>query len=194
LNQQPNNQKDMNQKGGAIQVWDMSLFVSRQTLAMAIGVGTSTLIMPAQSLGQTEQVLEYTRYVDAKSGIAITYPKAIFTKSGESTGQFTKFVSSDGLATFFLIGMPNHYKQSIYDLSAAAEQSFAEEGAQITYRRAKQDWFVLSGFVANNIFYRKTVLSDGGQIIGTFQINFPKDQKPFYYNIVERMSWSFKPR
>jgi hypothetical protein len=187
----------------------MNLLAIRQPLAMVVSIGVGTLItpipllaaqnppdqsMPTPSLRLAQQGLEYTRYVDAKTGTAITYPRSIFTKADDSTDQFTKFVSSDGLATFYLISMRNHYKQSLHDLSLAAEEAFAEEKALITYRRAKQDWFVLSGFVANNIFYRKTVLSDGGQTIGTFQINFPKDQKPFYYNIVERMSWSFKPQ
>jgi hypothetical protein len=187
----------------------MSLFATRQLLAIAVSIGIGTLIlsaplsaaqspsalnMPTSSLRLVQQDLEYTRYVDAKTGTAITYPGSIFTKSDESTDQFTRFVSADRLATFYLISRYNHHKQTIPDLSAAAEEAFAEEKALITYRRAKQDWFVLSGFVADNIFYRKTVLSDSGQIIGTFQINFPKDQKPFYYNIVERMSWSFKPR
>jgi hypothetical protein len=191
----------------------MNFFATRQPLAIAMSIGVGTLIvsiplsaplsaaqspsalnMPTSSLRLVQQDLEYTRYVDAKTGAAITYPRSIFTKSDESTDQFTKFVSSDRVATFYLISRDNDHKQTISDLSADAEEAFAEEKALITYRRAKRDWFVLSGFVANNIFYRKTVLSDSGRIIGTFQINFPKHQKPFYYNIVERMSWSFKPQ
>jgi hypothetical protein len=181
----------------------MSLFASRLPLAIAISIGVGTLIMSvplstaplsAAQGPSASNDLEYTRYVDAKTGTAITYPGSVFSKSDESTDQFTKFISSDRLATFYLISRYNHYKQTILDLSATAEEALAEEKALITYRRAKQNWFVLSGFVSNNIFYRKTVLSEGGQIIGTFQINFPKDQKPFYYNIVERMSWSFKPQ
>jgi len=184
----------------------MSLFATRQPIGMAIGFGTlvmSVSLSAAQGppalnratppLHLVQQDLEYTRDVDAKTGTAITYPSSIFTKSDESTDEFTKFVSSDRLATFYLISMYNDHKQTIPELSAAAEEAFAEEKALITYRRAKQDWFVLSGFVANNIFYRKTVLSDRGRVIRTFQINFPRNQKPFYYDIVERMSWSFKP-
>jgi len=193
----------------------MSLFATRQPLAIAvsIGVGVGTLIMPvhvpahlpdAQNPPAStmptpqhrldQQDLEYTRYVDAKTGTAITYPGSIFSKSDESTDQFTKFISSDRLATFYLISRHNDHNETIADLSATAEEALAEEKALITYRRAKQDWFVLSGFINNNIFYRKTVLANDGKAIVTFQINFPKSQKPFYYDIVERMSWSFKPR
>jgi len=187
----------------------MSFFAIRQPLAVAVSIGIHTLIMPlplaatqsrwalsmpTPSLHFVQEGLEYRRYVDAKSGLSITYPASIFTRSDESTDQFTKFVSSDRLTTFYLISIYNNQRQNIDDLSAAAETAFAEENALITYRRKKQDWFVLSGFISNNIFYRKTVLSNGGETIGTFQINFPKDQKPFYYNIVERMSWSFKPQ
>jgi len=186
----------------------MSLFAIRQPLAMAVSIGINTSIMPiplsaTQSpsalstpmplLQSVQEKVEYRRYVDAKSGISITYPASIFTKSDESTDQFTKFISLDHRTTFYLISMHNHQGQNIDDLAAAAEAAFAEEKAVITYRRKRQDWFVLSGFISNNIFYRKTILSNGGQTIGTFQINFPKDQKPFYYDIVERMSWSFKP-
>jgi hypothetical protein len=193
----------------------MSLFATRQPIAIAvsIGVGVGTLIMPIHvpahlpdarnpSTSNTpttqhrldQQDLEYTRYVDAKTGTAITYPGSIFSKSEESTDQFTKFISSDKLATFYLISRYNDHNETIADLSATAEDALAEEKALITYRRAKQDWFVLSGFINSKIFYRKTVLSNDGKAIVTFQINFPKSQKPFYYDIVERMSWSFKPR
>jgi hypothetical protein len=186
----------------------MSLFASRSPLAMAISIGVGTLIMPvplsvaplsaaplsAAQGPSASNDLKYTRYVDAKTGTAITYPGSVFSKSDESTDQFTKFISSDRLATFYLISRYNHHKETIPDLSATAEEALAEEKALITYRRVKQDWFVLSGFVNDNIFYRKTVLSNDGEAIATFQINFPKSQKPFYYNIVERMSWSFKPQ
>jgi hypothetical protein len=176
----------------------MSLFATRQPLAIAISIGVGTLVMSlplfsAQGPSASND-LGYTRYVDPKTGTAITYPRSIFSKSDESTDQFTKFISSDRLTTFYLISRYNDHKQTIPDLSATAEEALAEEKALITYRRAKRDWFVLSGFVSNNIFYRKTVLSDGGRVVETFQINFPKDQKPFYYNIVEQMSWSFKPQ
>jgi hypothetical protein len=192
----------------------MSLSVTRQPLALAIGIVFGTLItsislsaaplsvaqgpsawnMPTSSHRLVRQDLKYTRYVDAKTGTAITYPGSVFSKSDESTDQFTKFISSDGLATFYLSSRYNHHNETIPDLSATAEEALAEEKALITYRRAKQDWFVLSGFANNTIFYRKTVLSNDGAVIDTFQINFPKSQKPFYYNIVERMSWSFKPQ
>ena len=88
----------------------MSLSATRQSLAIAIGV--SMLIMsipslaaqnppasnmPTSPLRLVQQDLEYTRYVDAKTGTAITYPGSIFSKSDESTDQFTKFISSDRL-------------------------------------------------------------------------------------------------
>src|SRR5687768_527786 len=112
----------------------MSLFATRQLLAIAVSIGIGTLIlsaplsaaqspsalnMPTSSLRLVQQDLKYTRYVDAKTGTAIIYPGSIFTKSDESTDQFTRFVSADRLATFYLISRYNHHKQTIPDLSAA---------------------------------------------------------------------------
>src|SRR3954447_8378985 len=146
----------------------MNLFATRQPLVIAVSIGVSvgTLIMPvhvpahlpdaqnpsASNMPTTryrldQQDLEYTRYVDAKTGTAITYPGAVFSKSDESTDQFTKFISSDGLATFYLMSRYNQHNETIPDLSATTEEALAEEKALITYRRANQDWFVLSGFV-----------------------------------------------
>jgi hypothetical protein len=168
----------------------------------AVAIGITPVVLPTlpsaaePSSGAyiAERDLEYTTYVDPRFGAAITYPSSVFVIDKGNHDQFTKFISMDGLANFYLINMHSDPGWIIEDLAAEAEAAFAQENALITYRRMKNDWFVLSGFISDNIFYRKTIVSNDGKVTSTFQINFPKEQKPFYYDIVERMSWSFKPR
>ncbi|UEM25081.1 hypothetical protein JL100_033900 (plasmid) [Skermanella mucosa] len=157
-------------------------------------LAASIVAAPLPSPGAAPQDHRYATFRDPGSGTVLTYPASVFTRADDGTGRFAKFVSTDRLSTLYVVGRENDPEQSVADLSEAAEAALAEESARITYRRRKADWFVLSGFIGDNIFYRKTVLAHRGRTVGTFQINFPKEQKPFYYGIVERMSWSFKPR
>ncbi|QQP93421.1 hypothetical protein IGS68_32880 (plasmid) [Skermanella sp. TT6] len=168
----------------------MGLFAILRRVALAAGVMAAAV--PSHAAAQQDH--RYAAYREPGSGTVLTYPASVFTRADDGTGRFAKFVSADLRSTFYVVGRENDPGQGIAELSAAAESALAEEKALITYRRRKEDWFVLSGYIGDNIFYRKTVLARRGRTVGTFQINFPKDQKPFYYGIVERMSWSFKPR
>ena len=168
----------------------MGLLATLRQAALAASIGSAPVPLH-DAAGQDHR---YAAYREPASGTVLAYPESVFTRADDGAGRFAKFVSADGLSTFYVAGRENDPYQDVAELSEAAEAALAEEKAQITYRRTKSDWFVLSGFIAGNIFYRKTVLSDRGRAVVTFQINFPKEQKPFYYGIVERMSWSFKPR
>jgi hypothetical protein len=65
-------------------------------------------------------------------------------------------------------------------------------GGAITYTRIKDNWFVVSGFMAGRIFYRRTLLTSGSGVIGTLWIEFPRDMRPCFEGAVTMMSLSFR--
>ena len=60
----------------------------------------------------------------------------------------------------------------------------------VTYSPQGETWLVVSGYRGELIFYEKYFFKDG--VISAFGIDFPKDEKPFYAPIVERIENSFK--
>lgn len=163
--------------------------------AMLILAGPAMAACPEGRSGyeRYQSLLVFVPLEEERLDARLCYPAMVFPKRQDEVGGL-RFISDDGLAWFHLSSEPNERRQSVAELVAEAVERGAEEQATVTYRRATRNWFVLSGFIGERIYYRKTVLSGGGASIDTMLINFPKEQKPFYYDIVERMSWSFKPK
>ncbi len=63
----------------------------------------------------------------------------------------------------------------------------------ITYTRARDNWFVISGFIGERIFYRRSFLSDRSRVIGNLWIEFPRNMRPCFEDAVSMMSLSFRP-
>ncbi len=141
--------------------------------------------------------LAFEPLADPRMGAVVCYPSTVFRKVEEADGRL-RFVSDDGLAWFTLSrergeDEPGATDGSAREAMAQALEELAAERADVTYRRQVGAWFVVSGYRGDRIFYRKTVIGPDGAA-DTLLIDFPRDQKPFYYDMVERMSWSFKPK
>jgi len=139
--------------------------------------------------------LAFEALSDPRLGAVVCYPRTVFRKAGEQGGRI-RFVSDDGLAWFTVSREPEGADRSA---QAAMDQALAEleaGRAEVTYRRQVGDWFVVTGFhgeQGDRIFYRKTIIGPDGAA-DTLLIDFPRDQRPFYYDMVERMSWSFRSK
>jgi hypothetical protein len=129
----------------------------------------------------------FSKEVDA----TICYPEKVFRQAGVGADGI-HFESDDRLAWFRLFQRENPGRRPIGDLMREEAERLLGQSASITYRQTKGNWFVLSGFIGNRIYYRRSVLTEEGAAVSTFLIEFPQEQKPFYENIVTRMSWSFK--
>jgi hypothetical protein len=136
--------------------------------------------------------LVFEPVVEPSTGMRVCYPSTVFRRATDDSGAF-RFVSDDGLAWFTLTRAPGDGRPP-RDLAEEATRRLAGERASVTYRRTTEDWFVLSGYRGERIYYLKSVLAEDGAAVDTFLIEFPREQRPFYYDIVERMSWSFRGR
>jgi hypothetical protein len=65
-----------------------------------------------------------------------------------------------------------------------------KEYEDVTYSPAGDSWLVVSGFRGERIFYEKYFFRGG--VISAFGMDFPKEDKPRYAPVIERIEDSFK--
>jgi hypothetical protein len=129
-------------------------------------------------------------------GFAFSYPP-LFRLDPESVterGDSARFWTSDRRATAVVNAVPNTRGVPLRRLMAEAEGDITHNsGGEITYRRIRDNWFVLSGHMAGRIFYRRTLLTSRG-IEATLWMEFPRDMRPCLDEAVTVMSLSFRER
>ena len=125
----------------------------------------------------------------------MTYPSSFMLDpdSIPENGDSARFWTADRQATAVVTGTLNSQDQSLADLFREATQDVIENGrGVITYTRRRDNWFVISGFIAGRIFYRRTMLTQGSRVIGHLWIEFPRDMRPCFEEAVTMMSLSFR--
>ncbi|MHA1189542.1 MAG: hypothetical protein ACTSSQ_03650 [Alphaproteobacteria bacterium] len=131
----------------------------------------------------------WTSYENGLFGWQIEYPANILkplplTDNNAARG----FRSADGAAELVAYGGPNdfgdiaRYRKFILGLGRHQE---------VTYDPVGEDWFVLSGYRANRIYYEKYVFSEDREMVHAFALEYPRDQSEFYNKIAAQMSRSF---
>jgi hypothetical protein len=157
-------------------------------LALVLGMSAAM----AQEAGCTVPVV--APVLDWRSpglGLGMRHP-ANFTLA-ESGPDTARFVSRDGQASATVTAIPNGLQQGLSAVMAEARQDIVENsGGEIIYSRAKGSWFVLSGYMAGRIFYRRSLVTADGRFIGTLWVDFPRAMKPCFEAAVTTMSLSFR--
>ncbi len=144
------------------------------------GTQALTLAQPAS----VAQRAVYRTYTNARYDYSIAYPAHLLTPQGEAdNGDGQIFRSSDGLTEMRVYGSQ--------DLGGglAAAYSEAQEGKNVTYKTMKRNWFVVSGYNGEKIFYQKTMFKDG--VLKTFTIEYNQSQKSIYDAALARIARSF---
>jgi hypothetical protein len=134
-------------------------------------------------------------YRNIRFGLTMTYPSSFVLDpdSIPENGDSARFWTADRQATAVVTGTLNSQNQSLADLFREATQDVIENSrGVITYTRRRGNWFVISGFMAGRIFYRRTMLTQGSWVIGNLWIEFPRDMRPCFEDAVTMMSLSFR--
>ena len=136
------------------------------------------------------------QYRNARFGFTMTYPST-FVLDPDSIpegGDSARFWTADRRATAVVTGIRNGLGQSLADLLEEATKDITENShGTITYTRTRDNWFVISGFIGERIFYRRSFLSDRSRVIGNLWIEFPRNMRPCFEDAVSMMSLSFRP-
>jgi hypothetical protein len=135
-------------------------------------------------------------YFNPRFGTIVDAPTEGFTASPPAaSGDGQEWVSDDGSGQVLVYGTLIvtvdtfwQYRDYITDLARS-------DGLDITYAPGKGNWFVISGYLGQDIVYEKVVLTTGcsSLIANHLYVKYPVAQKKRYDPIVSRMAKSLQP-
>jgi hypothetical protein len=152
-------------------------------LAMALAICAQTVLSDAV----------YETYTNPRFGYAIDYPSDVLYPQGESdNGDGQRFLSKDADASLLVYGANNVLGESLDDRFREDSRGGTEDDPTkvVTFKVAKKNWFVVSGYKSGKIFYQKTI--SGDDRFNTFYLEYDEDQRGLYDPIAEHISKSFK--
>jgi hypothetical protein len=135
-------------------------------------------------------------YRNARFGFGFDYPSffALDPGSVPAAGDSARFWTADRRATVVVNAVRNGPDLRLHELLRDAEGDIVQNsGGEITYRRIRDNWFVLSGYMVGRIFYRRTLLTREGVAV-TLWMEFPGDMRECLDAAVTLMSLSFRAR
>lgn len=160
----------------------------------------SSLVSQSTSAGANRN--NYKTYSNSRFGFSISYPANILLmQPPPENGDGRSFVSRDGRAKMLVYGSNNAYPvfddgrmgytlKELYDLQVKGEGSRAKKRV-VSYKTLGSNWFVVSGVEDGKVFYTKTFVRNGQEVI-TFYIEYPQGQKKVYDSMTDVMVKSFK--
>lgn len=126
-------------------------------------------------------------YVNTRFGVRFDYPSDVFAANDPpQNGDGRTFTSSD--ATLMIFAAHNTLDET--PATMKDEMVGSPDYGNMTYSPSGDTWLVLSGFRGDRIFYEKYFFRDG--MISAFGMEFPKERKPFYGPMIERIEDSFR--
>ncbi len=125
-------------------------------------------------------------------GARISYPDSVFSEVETSNHRLSSFASDDGVAQF-VVGSwfndsedaPPEFKRML----TGDDKRFDDA----TYAPKGRNWFVLSGYRGDDIYYQKIMFSCDRRLVNIYAILYPVADRERYDPIVERMENGFRP-
>jgi hypothetical protein len=173
----------------------------RRSRAMGFGMATGLALalgmiaMAASAAPQYREVREdgWTTYIDDDFGYTLAYPSVMFEREPPVAGSEVRtFLSPDKRAKIVVSAVKN---DAAYTLASYRAAILGEFGGydQMDYSPTGGNWFVLSGYRGENIYYQKVMFSCGSKVINVFSFTYPKAQRTFYEGRLEVMENKFRP-
>jgi hypothetical protein len=131
-------------------------------------------------------------YRNARLGFTLRYPADVFTSGKNEVENDDRLLTSrDGRALLRIFAMPNRATNtiSLYRRSLIAER-YAD--ATFDYTPQRDNWFVLSGRVGEEMFYERITFSCDRRSIHGWLLVYPLAERPFFDAIVEEIHRSYR--
>lgn len=169
------------------------LFSRNQAFFLSI-----VILIMLQSGTVNAQNYNWQKYSNLRFKYEFEYPSLLLKPLPESdNGDGRKFVSLDNQTFVIIYG--THFPCSPVQAErlCTLNQTYEEhqknwlvEGGSITYQTKNSNYFVITGYLKNKIFYEKTIVINGeGK---TFQIIYPTAQRNIWDKVTEKLFSSFK--
>jgi hypothetical protein len=144
----------------------------------------SNKINLSKNLGKYQHILTKKTYAENGNGVWLSNKTKTIKVSYGSTYTINKFDKNNQMILY------KNIKKMYQDNIKAKNES---NEWNITYKRQKDNWYVLSGFTDNGniIFYEKEYLING--VRSGFNITFPTKEKENYDDLIKIISKNFIP-
>ena len=131
----------------------------------------------------------YALYQNSRYGTFISYPSSYFLPDPPpDSNDGRAFASVDGWARFYVFAQYN--AESLTQAQQMARDIEAHGSA--SYNAKGPGWYVISGVIGTDIYYRR-VIEDSAGLIRVFEISYPLARKAEFDAVVAYMAQSFGP-
>ncbi len=129
--------------------------------------------------------LTYDTYCNSRFDYCVEYPTTLEPQPEAENGDGRLFISKNKKVKLFA------WANISLDEDLESKLETTIRGKKVVYKAVKKDWFIVSGYNKDgNIFYQKTILSNG--IFKTVILEYPIAEKPTYDKVCEKLAKSFK--
>lgn len=137
----------------------------------------------------------YQKYCNRRFEFCLEFPSDLLTQEPESeNGDGTTFFDKNRDEKLRVWGAPDTDSEGEeMDLSTwfvSEKKDFVAYGGQISYELFQDDWFVISGTLKGDIYYRKTLLKKTGFVNAVLQ--YHSSEKESFNSVVENLNRSLK--
>ncbi|MFB6276375.1 MAG: hypothetical protein ABEI32_09555 [Halothece sp.] len=135
--------------------------------------------------------VKYQKYQNERFDYQVKYPAQILTpQQAPTNGDGQTFQSPEGQIVMQVYGRHNTLSDSLNERYQEMLQKHADSSnGKITYRKKDNNFFVVSGYRGNWVFYRKTIL-DNNQL-KTLEFSYHRSFQPKFDSIVREVANSF---
>ena len=148
-------------------------------------------VSPTRRIAATKPIT-WALYRNADLGFALKYPSNVFAMGRHQADDGDRLLTSrDGRALLRIFGIPN---RTATTLTQYRRSLIAQRYADATFDDTHQqhNWFVLSGRVAEEVFYERVTFSCDGRSIHGWLLVYPMIDRSFFDEIVEEMHRTYK--
>ena len=151
------------------------------------------VVLAANPIAQTIEItrvenVKYERYHNSRFNYSLLYPTNILVKQqAPENDDGRTFTSPDRRIIMKVFGSHNVFNKNIQNLY---REELNRSKQTVTYKRLADNWFVISGYENNRVFYNKTMLHEGNVL--TLSIHYDKSLQPKFDPIVAAISRSFQ--
>lgn len=170
----------------AIGVWQLIVIVLASTM-IPVNAQSNQPAPPKQSLNQ------WRTYSNVRYRYSVRYPSSLVPQGEADNGDGQKFLSRNAKTQLLVYGSNNVLDETIASRFAQNRRAGASKTSDtvVTFARLKDNWYVVSGYKAETIFYQKCYLVKDHFV--TFEISYPKTERAIWDKITSRISRDFQP-
>jgi curved DNA-binding protein CbpA len=170
---------------------DLNREQHRPTPAPAASSMPAPVVSPTPEASRAKPAI-WVAYKNERSGFALSYPADVFaSRGGKDDGDDLLLVSKDGRALLRIASMRNAGTNTVTEhRRLLMAERYAD--AAFDYMPVRDNWFVLSGSVGEEMFYERVTFSCDRHSIHGWLLVYPLSERALFDRIVEQIHQSYR--